>query len=138
LTSAAVTAALGAFVAGFTLAGPTHIRCRLPELQPGTVTTPTVQDCRYVSALQSGEPLWPLPLLPIVVWGLAPLVVLIGVILITRGGRGLSLVYLGLVLEATAVISVFSTLLFGLYVLVPVLITTLLARSAHRAVRATL
>lgn len=136
LISAAITTGLGVAVGLTVLLLPTRVACSLPPLEPGVGTT-AVGNCVPVSLLQSTEPIWPLPLLAILVWSLAPALALLGVVWLTRGHRGLPLVALALVVEATAVISFVVGPMFLLYVFAPLLLTTLLAWMTTRSLRPT-
>lgn len=126
LLLAAATTGLGVAVGMTVLLGPTHVRCELPPLQPGVGAVGS-HNCTYRSLLASGEPIWPLPLLPIVIWSLAPALSLIRVVRMLRMRSGMPLVGLALALEATAIISFVVGPMFLLYVFLPLLLLTPLA-----------
>lgn len=134
--SAAITTGLGIAVGLTVLLLPSQVKCSLPALEPGVGRT-AVGNCVPVAILESADSIWPLPLLPILVWSLAPTLALFGVVWLVRGRRGMPLVGLALVLEATAIISFVVGPMFLIYVFVPLLVTALLAWTLTRSLRRT-
>jgi len=130
LTSALVVAALatglGIAAGATTLLAPTGVRCELPALQPGVGQT-GVSNCVPVSLIDQGLQIWPLPLVAIIVWSLAPLLAVIGSLRLLRGRSGLAFVALALVAEGSAIISFVAGPLFLLWVLAPLVLAMLLA-----------
>jgi hypothetical protein len=124
---ALITALLGVAVSLFILFGPTVTECVVASGAAGDVG---VTGCTTTSLVRS-QPIWPMPLLAIVVWGLAPSLALAGVATLTRRGRGLALVYLAVGVELTAVISV-AAVLFVPLVLLPLLATAIMATTSTR------
>lgn len=134
LAAAIITTGLGIAVGTSVLLAPTQVRCELPALQPGTGAT-GFGNCRHMSILEAGESLWPLPLIPVALWSLAPVLGLIGVLRMLVGRRGLVIVGAALALEATATVSFVAGPMFFLYVLLPLALTTVLAMAAAAAAR---
>jgi len=129
LVAALVTTGLGIAVGLFVLLAPTQVRCELPALQPGIGITGS-GNCVRVNIFEMGESIWPLPIIPIVVWSLAPALSLFGVLRIRGRKRGFAVVVGALLVEATAIISFVAGPMFLLYVFVPLAVTTLLASIA--------
>jgi hypothetical protein len=95
--------------------------------QPGVLATPGPTICGRQSLIEA-QAVWPMPFLAIAVWSLAPLVGYIGVRRRMAGqGGGTALIVLGLVLEATVLISFGAAPFFAPFVLLPLLITTTIA-----------
>src|SRR5437763_2533670 len=129
LVAALVTTGLGIAVGLFVLLAPTRVRCELPALQPGIGITGS-GNCVQVNIFEGGESIWPLPIIPIAVWSLAPALSLCGVLRILGRKRGFPVVLMALLVDATAIIS-FVTVPFSLlYVFVPLAVSTLLASTA--------
>lgn len=126
LVTGATVTGLGIAVGLFVLLAPSQVRCQLPPLQPGIGVTGGAENCNYVSVLEGGEPIWPLPLLPVVFWSLAPALSLFGTLQMVRGGRGWPFLIIALVVEATSVISFVAGPMFVLYVFLPLLVSTAL------------
>jgi hypothetical protein len=124
LVAALFTTGLGIAVGLFVLLAPTQVRCELPALQPGSGS------CVRVNIFDGGESIWPLPIIPIAAWSLAPALSLFGVLRILRRKRGFPVVLIALLVEATAIISFVVGPMFLLYVFVPLAVTTLLASLA--------
>ena len=98
---------------------------------PGQIATPGPTVCTNESLVQR-QPIWPLPFLAIAVWSVAPLIGYIGVRRRMAGQSGGSaLIVLGLVLEATVLISFGAAPFFAPFVLLPLVISTALALSAR-------
>src|SRR5205823_11921164 len=102
---------------------------QLPALQPGIGMTGS-GNCVRVNIFEMGESIWPLPIIPIAVWSLAPALSLFGVLRILGRKRGFAVVLVALLVEATAIISFVAAPMFLLYVFVPLAVTTLLASIA--------
>ena len=121
-----VATAMGVAVGLFQLLAPTQVRCELPALVPGAGITASA-NCIHLSVVEAGEPIWPLPLLAILLWSLAPAAGLVGILRILSGRRGMPVVTVALLVEATAVISFVAGPLFLIYVFVPLALATVLA-----------
>ena len=126
-----ITAALGVVTGGFVLFGPTYTRCSLGSIgQTGVgqpVQTLTPAHCDTMSLVQS-QSVWPMPLLAIALWSLAPLLAVLGV----WSGRPW-LVAIALIVEMSSIISFGVGPYFLPYVAVPLALTWLLARRAATA-----
>ena len=94
---------------------------------PGAVATPGPEVCRSYSLVEA-QPVWPLPLLAVVLWSLAPSATAIGAVR-RRSGRGSGTAWLvgGLVAEGTVLISFGAAPLFVPLVLLPQIVATALA-----------
>ena len=103
-----------------------YCRSELTSTQPG-VPTPGPTICGQQSLIQA-QPVWPMPLVAIVVWSLAPLLSYAGVRRRMAGeSGGTALIVLALLLEATVLISFGAAPFFAPFVLLPLLITTAIA-----------
>jgi len=126
-----ITAALGVATGAFLLFGPTYTRCSLGSIgQTGIgqpVQTLTPAHCDTMSLVQS-QSVWPMPLLAIALWSLAPLLAVLGV----WSGRPW-LVAVALIVEMSSIISFGVGPYFLPYVAVPLALTWLLARRAASA-----
>ena len=126
-----ITAALGVMTGVFVLFGPTYTRCSLGTIgQTGIgqpVQTLTPAHCDTMSLVQA-QSVWPMPLLALVIWSLAPLLAVLGV----WSGR-LLLVAVALIVEMSSIISFGVGPYFLPYVAVPLAITWILARRARPA-----
>ena len=91
LVAALITTGLGIAVGLFVLVAPTRVRCELPALQPGIGITGS-GNCVQVNIFEGGESIWPLPIIPIAVWSLAPALGLFGVLRILGRKRGFPVV----------------------------------------------
>jgi hypothetical protein len=129
LVAALITTGLGIAVGLFVLLAPTQVRCELPALQPGIGITGS-ENCVRVNIFEVGESLWPSPLIPIVIWSLAPALGLLGVLRILGRKRGFPVVLIALLIEATAIVSFVAGPIFLIYVFLPLAVTTLLASLA--------
>ena len=129
LVAALITTGLGIAVGLFVALAPTQVRCELPALQTGIGITGS-GNCARVNIFEAGESIWPLPIIPIAVWSLAPALSLFGVLRILGRKRGFLVVLMALLVEATAIISFVAGPVFLLYVFVPLAVTTLLASIA--------
>lgn len=136
--AATLAAALGIAIGLFMLFGPTSTGCSIQMTLPtasGAVATQGPLVCETKSLVEV-QPIWPMPLLAIIVWSLAPAVALVG----TRqalGGRrmGLALVVAGLVVEATVVVSFGAAPLYVPFVLAPLIVAAGLTWGSLRARR---
>ncbi len=126
LLFALIASGTGLAVGAVTLLGPSHVRCEIPPLQTGIGQT-AVNNCMPVSLIEVGAEIWPLPLLAIVVWSVAPLLAVLGALRLVHDKRGLALVALALVLEASAIISFVAGPLFLIWVLTPLVGATVCA-----------
>ncbi len=91
--------------------------------------------CQSYSLVQV-QPVWPMPLLAIAVWSLAPSVTAIGLVRRLRArGSGMPWITAGLVAECTVLISFGAAPFFVPFVLLPLLIVTALGVAATRAPR---
>jgi hypothetical protein len=131
LLAAGLVTLLGIGVAVFFVFGPTITDCMAEA--PSQGTDPAVPTCTSTSLFASQQ-LWPMPLIAIVVWGSAPLIALVGAVRLRGGARGRPLLYLGLALEASVLISFGAAPLFVPLVFLPLLATTaLVLKTAPRA-----
>ena len=133
--AAFVTGVLGVAMGLLFLFAPIQGYCMTtitaPADQPATAG-PTV--CGQQSLIEA-QPVWPMPLLAIAVWSLAPLVSYVGVRRkVASQDGGTALVVLALVLEATVLISFGAAPFFAPFVLLPLLISTAIALGS-RSVR---
>jgi hypothetical protein len=126
-----ITAALGVVTGVFVLFGPTSTRCSLGSIgQTGIgqpVQTLTPAHCDTMSLVQS-QSVWPMPLLAIALWSLAPMLAVLGV----WSGRPW-LVAIALIVEMSSIISFGVGPYFLPYVAAPLALTWLLARRAATA-----
>lgn len=133
-----LAAALGIAIGLFMLFGPTYSGCSIEMTAPsapGAVATQGPLVCGTKSLVEV-QPVWPMPLLAIVVWSLAPTIALVGVRRALAGrAPGLSLVVAAIVVEATVVISFGAAPLYVPFVLLPLVLSAVLAARAARAAR---
>jgi len=124
-----VSAALGVAMGLLFLLAPIQGYCRmeLTGAPPGVPSTPGPTICGQQSLIEA-QTVWPMPLLAIAVWSLAPLISHVGVRrkMADQGG-GAGLIIAALVLEATVLISFGAAPFFAPFVLLPLLITTAIA-----------
>lgn len=98
------------------------------------VATSGPQVCRSTSLLQT-QPIWPMPLIAIVVWSAAPSLTAVGLIQRLRGrATGAAWIAAGLIAEGTVLISFGAAPLFVPLVLVPLVGATVLGLTASRSV----
>ena len=131
--AAFVAAVLGVTMGLLFLFAPIHRGCMTTATStvPGQVATPGPTVCSNESLVQR-QPVWPLPLLAVVVWSAAPLIGYVGVRRRMAGqSGGTALLIAGLVLEATVLISFGAAPFFAPFVLLPLVISTALALSAR-------
>lgn len=99
---------------------------------PGVIATPGPQDCRSYSLVEM-QPVWPMPLLAIIVWSLAPSVTAIGLMRRLRGRpSGKAWIIAGLIAEGTVLVSFGAAPLFVPLVLLPLVVVTALAIRTSR------
>lgn len=104
---------------------------------PGATATPGPTICGRQSLVQA-QPVWPLPLLAIVLWSIAPLISYMGVRRRMAGeSGGTALIAVALLLEATVLISFGAAPFFVPYVLLPLVISTAIALASRPATRMT-
>lgn len=135
--AAIAVAALGLAAGVLFLFAPLGTGCSVTATvgAPGTVATPGPQVCQSYSLIQS-QPVWPMPLLAIAVWSLAPSLTAIGLIRRLRGqGRGTPWIVAGLVAECTVLISFGAAPFFLPVVLLPLLVVTAFGLAAARPPR---
>lgn len=138
----ALAAAIGVGVLGIAagvlfLLAPLGTGCSVTATAtaPGQVATPGPQVCQSYSLVQT-QPVWPMPLLAIAVWSLAPSITAVGLIQRLRGrARGTALIVAGIVIECTVLISFGAAPFFVPVVLLPLLIVTALATRVARTSR---
>ena len=126
-----ITAGLGLATGAFVLFGPTYTRCSLGSIgQTGIgqpVQTLTPARCDTMSLVQA-QSVWPMPLLALVLWSLAPLLAVGGV----WSGRPW-LVAVALIVEMSSIISFGVGPYFLPYVAVPLALTWILVRRSATA-----
>ena len=126
-----ISAVLGIATGAFVLFGPTYTRCAFATIgQTGIgqpVQTLTPAHCDTMSLVQS-QSVWPMPLLVLVLWSLAPLLAVLGV----WSGR-LWLVAVALIVEMSSIVSFGVGPYFLPYVAVPLALTWILARRSATA-----
>ena len=128
-TLALLTVALGLATGLYLLFGPTYSGCEIHQVIPTTGATPApqVSTC-FTKSLIEVQPIWPLPLVPILVWSLAPLLAFLGVRRRIAGRSfGTALIVVALVLEATVIISFGAAPLYVPFVLLPLVLTSIIA-----------
>ena len=137
--AAFVSAVLGIAMGLLFLFAPIQGYCRMEVTsnQPGVPATPGPTICGRQSLIQA-QPVWPMPLIAIVVWSLAPLLSYAGVRRRMAGeSGGTALIVLALLLEATVLISFGAAPFFAPFVLLPLLITTAIALGSPSSRRST-
>jgi hypothetical protein len=120
---------LGIGIGAVMLFGPTYSGCEthMSAPPPGQIAMPGPTVC-YTKSLVEVQPVWPLPLIPILVWSLAPTLAYIGVRRRLAGRRlGSALVVTALVLESTVIISFGAAPLYVPFVLLPLVMTVIVA-----------
>ena len=135
ITAAAVVAGLGIVVGLVFLFAPFGTGCSVTATPsvPGVIATPSPEICQSYNLVQV-QPVWPMPLLAIVVWSLAPSVTAIGLIRRLRGrASGKALIISGLIAEGTVLISFGAAPLFVPLVLLPLAVVTALGLTASRS-----
>jgi len=124
--AAVAVAGLGIVVGLAFLFAPLGTGCSISATVSGTVATPGPEVCRSYSLVQT-QPIWPMPLIAIVVWSVAPSLTAAGLVLRLRG-RATSAAWIaaGLIAEGTVLISFGAAPLFVPLVLVPMVLATVL------------
>jgi hypothetical protein len=124
--AAVVVAGLGIGVGLVFLFAPLSTGCSVTATSsvPGVAPTPGPEVCQSYSLVQV-QPVWPMPLLAVIVWSLAPTVTAIGLL---RGRRrrasGRAWIVAGLVAEGTVVVSFGAAPLYVPFVLLPLTVVT--------------
>ncbi len=97
------------------------------------VTTSGPEVCRSYSLVQT-QPIWPMPLIAIIVWSVAPSLTAVGLIQRLRGrATGAAWIAAGLIAEGTVLISFGAAPLFVPLVLLPLVGATVLGLTASRS-----
>jgi hypothetical protein len=127
-----VTSVLGVATGLFLLFGQTGMRCTAATIGQtgigGPVVTLAPSLCESTRMVDV-QPVWPMPLLALAVWSLAPLLALAGTW--TRPVRT-GLVTAALIIEATSIMSFGAGPLYVPFVLAPLAITWILVRRTAR------
>ncbi len=137
LVAAIGVGALGIAVGLLFLFAPLGTGCSVTATAtaPGFVATPGPQVCQRYSLVQV-QPVWPMPLLAIAAWSLAPSLTAVGLIERLRGrGKGTPWIVPGIAIECSVLISFGAAPLFVPFVLLPLVIVTVLVMRAVRARR---
>lgn len=131
-----VSAAIGIIIGVLFLFAPIHGYCMSSASQtappPGMTAAPATfgpQVCG-VQALWQYQPVFPMPFFAVLIWSLAPSLGYLGVRMRTSSGDpgpGTLLLVLGLVVEATVLISIGAAPFFVPFVFVPQLVATAIA-----------
>jgi hypothetical protein len=135
VAAAIAIAALGIVAGAFFLFGPTGTRCSITTIigAPGSSPTPGPQICESVSLVRA-QPIWPMPLIAIAVWSLAPTLTAVGLIRRSRShASGTGWIVAGIIAECTVLISFGAAPFFLPFVLLPLLVVTALSVVATRA-----
>jgi hypothetical protein len=135
--AAFVSAALGVVMGVLFLFAPIQSYCisKATNPQPGVPATPGPTICGGESLIEA-QPVWPMPFLAVLVWSVAPVIGYVGVRRRLAGsGGGTALIVLALVLEATVLISFGAAPFFAPFVLLPLLITSVIALRSQSAER---
>lgn len=125
-----ITAALGVATGLYVLFGPTGMRCSIGTIGqtgPGQPVTTIAPGPCETTRMVDIQPVWPMPLLALAVWSLAPLIAVAGV----WSGRPW-LVTVALIVEASAIVSFGAGPYYLPFVFVPLAFTWVLARRATR------
>lgn len=124
--AAVVVAGLGIGVGLAFLFAPLGTGCSVTATSsvPGVAATSGPKICQSYSLVQV-QPVWPMPLLAVLVWSLAPTVTAIGLLRgRRRRGSGRAWIVAGLVAEGTVLVSFGAAPLFVPFVLLPLLAVT--------------
>ena len=135
--AAFVSAALGISMGVLFLFAPIQGYCMttVTSTTPDQIATPGPTVCGRQSLVEA-QPIWPMPVLAVLVWSIAPLIGYVGVRRRMAGAAGgTALIGLALVLEATVLISFGAAPYFAPFVLLPLIISTALALSSRAVVR---
>jgi hypothetical protein len=132
IIAAVAVAGLGIIVGLAFLYAPFGTSCRVTATSsvPGVATTPGPEICQSYSLVQA-QPVWPMPLLAIIVWSLAPSATAIGLIRRLRGqASAKAWIIAGTIAEGTVLISFGAAPIFVPLVLLPLIIVTALGLTA--------
>jgi hypothetical protein len=133
--AAVVVAGLGIVVGLVFLFAPLGTGCGVTATSsvPGVSATPGPEMCQSYSLVQV-QPVWPMPLLAVIVWSLAPTVTAIGLVRrLRRRASGTAWIIAGLVAEGTVLISFGAAPLYVPFVLLPLLVVTALVVTTSRS-----
>jgi len=134
IVGAVLVAALGIAVGLIFLFAPLGTSCTVTATAPapGVIAAPGVEECQSQSVVQM-QPVWPMPLLAIIVWSLAPSMTAIGLIRRLRGQTpGTAWIIAGLIAEGTVLVSFGAAPLFVPLVLLPLVVVTVLGVRSSR------
>lgn len=131
--AAFVAAVLGVAIGLLFVLAPLNSYCQMTITGgPAAGATPGPTICGQ-QALWQAQPIFPMPFFAILVWSLAPLVSYVGVRRrLDHVPAGSALIFLGLVLESTVLISFGAAPMFAPFVLLPLVIAVVLAFTAPR------
>jgi hypothetical protein len=133
--AAGVVAALGVVVGLVFLFAPLSTGCSVTATSsaPGVITTPGPEVCQSYRLVQV-QPIWPMPLLAVIVWSIAPTVTAIGLVRRVEGkASGRAWIIAGLVAEGTVLVSFGAAPLYVPLVLLPLLVVTALVVTISRS-----
>ena len=128
-----VSAVLGIAMGALFLFAPIQGYCMTTATAtaPGATMTPGPTICGMQSLIEA-QPVWPMPLIAIVLWSIAPLLGYVGVRRRLAGqAGGTTLMAFALVLEATVLVSFGDAPFFAPFVLLPLAITTAIALASR-------
>lgn len=131
-----MSAALGLSMGALFLFAPMQGYCKMEITgTPGSPATPGPTICGRQSLIEA-QPVWPMPLLAILVWSSAPLLAYAGVRRkLTRQAGGTALILFALLAEGTVLVSFGAAPFFAPFVLLPLLITTAIALASSDKAR---
>ena len=133
--AAVVVAGLGIVVGLVFLSAPLGTGCSVTATPsvPGVIGTPGPEICQSYSLVEA-QSVWPMPLLAIIVWSLAPSATAVGLIRRLRGqASGKAWIIAGSIAEGTVLISFGAAPLFVPLVLLPLVVVTALGLKASRS-----
>jgi hypothetical protein len=132
--AAVVVAGLGIGVGLLFLFAPLGTGCSVTATSsvPGVAATPGPEICQSYSLVQV-QPVWPMPLLAVLVWSLAPTVTAIGLLRRRRRASGRAWIVAGLVAEGTVLVSFGAAPLYVPFVLLPLLVVTAVLMTTSRS-----
>jgi len=134
--AAFVSASLGLAIGALFLFAPMQGYCRMEITgTPGAPATPGPEICGRQSLIEA-QPVWPMPLLAILVWTFAPLLAYAGVRRkLGRQGGGTALIMFAVLAECTVLVSFGAAPFFAPFVLLPLLISTAIALGSRDTTR---